>query len=60
MAQETTKNRGLANADEETRERVARKGGQASTGSFQPGSERAREAGRKGGQASHGGGRSNK
>lgn len=31
-------------------------GGKASSGSFEPGSERAREAGRKGGKASHGGG----
>ena len=31
---------------------IASKGGQASSGSFQPGDERAKEAGRKGGQSS--------
>ena len=35
---------------------IASKGGKASSGSFEPGSEKAREAGRKGGKASHGGG----
>lgn len=30
---------------------IASKGGKASSGSFEPGSERAREAGHKGGQA---------
>lgn len=33
-------------------EDIGREGGQASSGSFEKGSERAREAGRKGGQAS--------
>jgi hypothetical protein len=33
---------------------IASKGGQASSGSFEPGSERAREAGRKGGRSSGG------
>lgn len=36
---------------------IASKGGQASSGSFEPGSEKAREAGRKGGLASGGGNR---
>jgi len=31
---------------------IASKGGQASSGSFEPGSEKAKEAGRKGGQSS--------
>ena len=34
---------------------AGRKGGQASSGSFQQGSDRAQEAGRKGGEASSGG-----
>lgn len=38
-----------------TQREIASKGGKASSGSFEPGSERAREAGRKGGLASHGG-----
>jgi general stress protein YciG len=42
--------RGLAKADEETRERVASMGGQASPGKFEAGSMRARSAGKKGGQ----------
>ncbi len=33
---------------------IASKGGQASSGSFEPGSEKAREAGRKGGSATGG------
>jgi general stress protein YciG len=33
---------------------IASKGGQASSGSFEPGSERAREAGRKGGSRTGG------
>ncbi|KAK4125840.1 hypothetical protein N657DRAFT_280501 [Parathielavia appendiculata] len=33
---------------------IASKGGHASSGSFEPGSERAREAGRKGGRATGG------
>lgn len=33
---------------------IASKGGKASSGSFEPGSEKAREAGRKGGKASGG------
>ena len=52
--------RGLASADQETRERVASEGGKASheKGSgHEWNSEEAREAGRKGGQNSHGGGR---
>lgn len=35
---------------------IASKGGHASTGKFEAGSERAREAGRKGGRVSSGGG----
>lgn len=35
----------------EDTEKQAQKGGEASSGSFQEGSERAREAGRKGGEA---------
>jgi hypothetical protein len=35
---------------------IASKGGKASSGSFEPGSEKAREAGRKGGKASGGNG----
>lgn len=35
---------------------IASKGGQASSGSFEPGSERAREAGRKGGSRTGTGG----
>lgn len=38
-----------------TQREIASKGGQASTGSFEPGSERAREAGRKGGSRTGGG-----
>jgi uncharacterized protein len=45
-------NRGLANADEETRERVAKMGGQASGGNFKNNREKARKAGKKGGRSS--------
>jgi general stress protein YciG len=34
---------------------IASQGGKASSGSFEPGSEKAKEAGRKGGKASGGG-----
>jgi general stress protein YciG len=58
--QNSSGGRGLASADQETRERVASEGGKASheqgTG-HEWNSEEAREAGRKGGQNSHGGGR---
>ncbi|KAI8377932.1 uncharacterized protein BYT42DRAFT_572219 [Radiomyces spectabilis] len=42
---------GFANMDSEKQHNIASKGGQASSGSFEPGSEKAREAGRKGGLA---------
>lgn len=42
----------FANRPKEEVREIASKGGQASGGSFEPGSERAREAGRKGGSAS--------
>ncbi|PVI01215.1 conidiation-specific protein 10 [Periconia macrospinosa] len=41
---------GFAAMDPEKRREIASKGGKASSGSFEPGSERAREAGRKGGK----------
>ncbi|KAK4110291.1 hypothetical protein N656DRAFT_680086, partial [Canariomyces notabilis] len=40
---------GFASMDPDKQREIASKGGQASSGSFEPGSERAREAGRKGG-----------
>ncbi|KAF5001623.1 hypothetical protein FGRMN_929 [Fusarium graminum] len=40
---------GFASMDPEKRREIASEGGKASSGSFEPGSERAREAGRKGG-----------
>lgn len=48
MADENTSNRGLANADEQTRKRVASMGGKA-----QP-REAKQRAGKKGGEASGG------
>jgi uncharacterized protein len=50
MAGNTSK-RGLASADEETKQRVASQGGQASGGNFANDPQRASEAGQKGGQA---------
>ena len=53
-------NRGLASADEETKERVARKGGEAShekRGLQAADEETKEEVARKGGESSHGGGR---
>ncbi len=53
-------NRGLASADEETRERVARKGGEAKHDErgLQAADEKTKEeVARKGGEASHSGGR---
>ena len=41
------------NMTEEQAQRGRSKGGQHSSGSFEKGSERARDAGRKGGKASH-------
>jgi general stress protein YciG len=46
---------GMATAKSRDRsfyEDIGRRGGEASSGSFEPGSQRAREAGRKGGQRS--------
>ncbi|KEZ40376.1 hypothetical protein SAPIO_CDS8230 [Scedosporium apiospermum] len=40
---------GFASMDPDKQRDIASKGGQASSGSFEKGSERAREAGRKGG-----------
>ncbi|KAH0495897.1 hypothetical protein TgHK011_009423 [Trichoderma gracile] len=40
---------GFASMPKEQVQEIASKGGQASSGSFEPGSEKAREAGRKGG-----------
>ncbi|CAG9952127.1 unnamed protein product [Clonostachys rosea f. rosea IK726] len=40
---------GFASMDPDKQRDIASKGGQASSGSFEPGSEKAREAGRKGG-----------
>ncbi|KAJ9195902.1 hypothetical protein DTO166G4_7395 [Paecilomyces variotii] len=42
---------GFHNMDPEKQHAIASKGGRASRGSFEKGSERAREAGRKGGRA---------
>ncbi|CBF76275.1 CONX_NEUCR CONIDIATION-SPECIFIC PROTEIN 10 [Aspergillus nidulans FGSC A4] len=42
---------GFASMDSEKQRNIASQGGHASSGSFQPGDERAREAGRKGGKA---------
>lgn len=47
-----TSKRGLASADEETKQRVASAGGSASGGNFANDPKRAGEAGSKGGQAS--------
>ncbi len=47
----TDDKRGLASADEETRERVAEKGGESSPTKFKPGDPRAKMAGQKGGEA---------
>jgi general stress protein YciG len=55
MADNNTSNRGLANADEQTRKEVASKGGQASGGNPQNLTDAARA---KGGRRSHSGGRS--
>ncbi|KAH8708173.1 Conidiation-specific protein 10 [Beauveria bassiana] len=42
-------NSGFASMDPDKQREIASKGGQASSGSFEPGSDKAREAGRKGG-----------
>ncbi|KAM0253076.1 hypothetical protein ACHAQJ_007452 [Trichoderma viride] len=44
----------FANRPKDEVQEIASKGGQASGGSFEPGSEKASEAGKKGGQASSG------
>lgn len=49
-----TSDRGFASMDDDKQRDIASKGGQASSGSFEEGSERASEAGRKGGEASSG------
>ncbi len=57
-AMSSDSNRGLASADQETRERVARKGGEASHSGFANMPEdKQREIARKGGEASRSGGR---
>ncbi|KAM0206888.1 hypothetical protein ACHAQD_012276 [Fusarium lateritium] len=43
---------GFANMDADKQREIASEGGKASSGSFEPGSEKAKEAGRKGGLAS--------
>ncbi|KAL6717536.1 hypothetical protein ACLMJK_005451 [Lecanora helva] len=43
---------GFANMDPDKQKDIASQGGKASSGSFEPGSEAAKEAGRKGGSAS--------
>lgn len=48
-------NRGLANADDETRQRVASAGGSASGGNFANDRQKASKAGKKGGQNSNSG-----
>ncbi|KJZ71405.1 Conidiation-specific protein 10 [Hirsutella minnesotensis 3608] len=42
-------NSGFANMDPDKQREIASKGGQASGGSFEPGSEKAKQAGQKGG-----------
>ncbi|EAW08782.1 general stress protein [Aspergillus clavatus NRRL 1] len=44
---------GFASMDPQKQKEIASKGGHASSGSFQPGDPRAREAGRKGGSHSN-------
>ncbi|KAF1996317.1 conidiation-specific protein 10 [Amniculicola lignicola CBS 123094] len=43
---------GFANMDADKQREIASMGGKASSGSFEPGSDKVKEAGRKGGQAS--------
>ncbi|KAK0391799.1 hypothetical protein NLU13_1298 [Sarocladium strictum] len=43
---------GFASMDADKQRDIASQGGKASSGSFEPGSEKAKEAGRKGGQSS--------
>ncbi|KAK3178836.1 conidiation-specific expression protein [Lepraria neglecta] len=42
---------GFASMDPDKQKEIASQGGQASSGSFEPGSDKAKEAGRKGGSA---------
>ncbi|KAK0755591.1 hypothetical protein N5P37_011833 [Trichoderma harzianum] len=53
MADNTNPGNFANRPNDEVRE-IASKGGQASSGSFEPGSEKASEAGKKGGHASGG------
>ncbi|KAF3031798.1 hypothetical protein E8E12_002487 [Didymella heteroderae] len=45
-------NGGFASMDADKQREIASQGGKSSSGSFEPGSEKAKEAGRKGGQSS--------
>ncbi|KAI8992003.1 hypothetical protein BDF20DRAFT_847705 [Mycotypha africana] len=47
-----TGNQGFASMDPDKQREIASQGGKASSGSFEKGSQRAKEAGRKGGKAS--------
>ncbi|KAL8718710.1 MAG: hypothetical protein Q9225_004191 [Loekoesia sp. 1 TL-2023] len=49
---QTSTTGGFASMDPDKQKDIASQGGQASSGSFEPGSEKAKEAGRKGGQSS--------
>ncbi|KAI9807655.1 MAG: conidiation-specific expression protein [Sarcosagium campestre] len=49
---QSSHNGGFASMDADKQREIASKGGQASSGSFEPGSEKAKEAGRKGGSSS--------
>ncbi|CAI7592162.1 unnamed protein product [Penicillium glandicola] len=49
---QTSHQGGFASMEADKQRGIASKGGHASSGSFQPGDERAKEAGRKGGQSS--------
>jgi general stress protein YciG len=46
---QSSHNSGFASMDADKQRDIASKGGLASSGSFEPGSEKAKEAGRKGG-----------
>ncbi|KAF1829498.1 hypothetical protein BDW02DRAFT_560993 [Decorospora gaudefroyi] len=49
---QSSHNGGFASMDADKQHDIASMGGKASSGSFEPGSEKAKEAGRKGGQSS--------
>merc|ERR1712098_316868 len=49
---QTSHQSGFASMDSDKQKDIASKGGHASSGSFEPGDPRAKEAGRKGGQSS--------